>query len=295
MTLVSMKDVLNDAMNNQYAVPAFNVCNLEYCKAVIETAEEVKAPVIVAIHPVENKYAGIEVLTNIVKTLANKVSVPVVLHLDHGDGIGTTVQSMRYGFTSVMYDGSKYEFSENVYNTKEVVKIAHSVGIPVEGELGIVGGAEGDDYVHVDSLDLDQLTDPDTAVTFVKETGIDSLAVAIGSAHGLYKGEPRIDIERLKQIRSKVDIPLVLHGGSGTPDKVIVECIKNGISKINIASELKYAFHKGIVDLIEENPSVYEPLVVLEAAQKAAKELVRSKFELFQTEGKAKNFNKVLI
>ena len=290
MTLVSMREVLHDAMKNQYAVPAFNVCNLEYAKAVIETAEEVNAPVIVAIHPVENEYAGIDVLSNIIKTLAEKVSVPVVLHLDHGDGIRNTVQSLKYGFTSVMYDGSQYEFDENVNKTKEIVRIAHSVNVPVEAELGIVGGAEGDDYVHVDSLDTDQLTDPDKAVEFVEKTGIDSLAVAIGTAHGLYIGEPRIDIERLKQIRSKVDIPLVLHGGSGTPEDVIGECIKNGISKINIASELKFAFHHGIIDVMNDRPEVYEPLIVLEAAKKAAKKLVKSKFELFQTVGKAENF-----
>jgi len=291
MALVSMREVLQDAMKNQYAVPAFNVCNLEYAKAVIEAAEEMNAPVIIAVHPVENKYAGIEVLSNIIKTLAGKANVPVVLHLDHGDGIKNTVKSLMHGFTSVMYDGSQYAFDENVQNTREIVEIAHSANIPVEGELGIVGGAEGDDYVHVDSLDENQLTDPDQAVEFVEKTGIDSLAVAIGTAHGLYIGEPRIDIERLKQIRAKVDIPLVLHGGSGTPEAVIVECIKNGISKINIASELKFAFHNGITEVINDRPEVYEPLIVLEAAQNAAKKLAKSKFELFKTVGMANNFS----
>jgi ketose-bisphosphate aldolase len=287
MSLVKMNDVLQDAFRNRYAVPAFNVCNLEYAKVVIETAEQMEAPVIVAVHPTEHEYAGIEELTAIVKQLARKAKVPVVLHLDHGESLVQVAHALIHGFTSVMYDGSKQSYEQNLSQTREIARVAHAAGIPVEAELGIVGGAEGSSYVHAGGLNPDQLTDPDMAFDFVKQTGVDSLAVAIGNAHGLYRSEPRIDIERLKQIRRKVDVPLVLHGGSGTPDPVILECIQNGIAKINIASELKLAFHQGMKQAMLERPDVYEPLVILKAGCDSARELVKSKLELFQTAGKA--------
>lgn len=283
MSLVSMKAVLEPAQRMKYAVPAFNVCNLEFAKTVIETAEEMQAPVIVSLHPIEMEYAGMDEIVQVVKSLAEKVTVPVVLHLDHGDSLETVMECLVRGFTSVMYDGSHLPIEENIKNTREVVRVAGTIGVSVEGELGLVGGAEGDNYVHEVSLNTDQLTDPETAIRFVEETGVDSLAVAIGSAHGLYRGEPKIDIARLKEIRSRVSLPLVLHGGSGTPDPIIKECIANGIAKINIASELKYAFYQGITSSIHEQPDEYEPRKFLQSAQLHAKELIRQKFKLFGT------------
>jgi tagatose 1,6-diphosphate aldolase GatY/KbaY len=165
--------------------------------------------------------------------------------------------------------------------------VAASVGVSVEGELGLVGGAEGDDYVHADTLHIDQLTDPAKAAEFVEATGVDSLAVAIGSAHGLYRGVPKIDIQRLRDIHAMVSIPLVLHGGSGTPDDIIKKCISFGIAKINIASELKYAFFRGIRDAFRNEPDVYEPRFFLAEAQRHARELIKEKFDLFGSAGRA--------
>jgi len=283
-----MNSVLIPAKENKYAVPAFNVCNLEFAKTVIETAEEMQAPVIVSLHPIEMEYAGMDEILHVVKSLAAKVKVPVVLHLDHGDSLDTVMKCLVRGFTSVMYDGSHLPFEENIRNTKEIVRIAKTLGVSVEGELGLVGGAEGDNYVHEVSLNTDQLTDPEKAVEFVEKTGIDSLAVAIGSAHGMYRGEPKIDVVRLKEISSKVSIPLVLHGGSGTPETIIRECISYGIAKINIASELKYAFYQGVTSSISTNQDEYEPRVFLKEGQLLAKKLICQKFELFGSSGKVK-------
>jgi tagatose 1,6-diphosphate aldolase GatY/KbaY len=288
MSLVTMNSVLIPAKENKYAVPAFNVCNLEFAKTVIETAEEMQAPVIVSLHPIEMEYAGMDEILHVVKSLAAKVTVPVVLHLDHGDSLDTVMKCLVRGFTSVMYDGSHLPFEENIRNTKEIVRIAKTIGVSVEGELGLVGGAEGDNYVHEVSMNTDELTDPEKAVEFVEKTGIDSLAVAIGSAHGLYRGEPKIDVKRLKEINSKISIPLVLHGGSGTPENIIRDCISYGIAKINIASELKYAFYQGFTSSIAANPEEYEPRLFLKEAQLYAKKLICQKFDLFGSSGKAK-------
>ncbi len=284
MGLVPMHEVLDKSYKEHYGVPAFNVFNLEFAKSVIETATQYNAPVIVSVHPVEFEYAGIEEITGIVKSLASKTHIPVVLHLDHGDSIETVMKCIYHGFTSVMYDGSKLPLEQNISNTKEIVRIAHMVGIDVEGEVGLVGGAEGDDYAHTDELNEDQLTDPTIATEFAEQTGVDSLAVAIGTAHGLYKGEPKIDVERLQKIYEVTNIPLVLHGGSGTPDHVIKEVIKYGISKINIASELKYAFYKSLKDNLKDD---YEPRNFIGVANEASNQLVKEKLELFETINKA--------
>lgn len=281
MSMATMNEVLIPALADRYAVPAFNVCNLEFAKTVIETADEMRAPVIVSLHPIEMAYAGMDEIVHVVRSLACKTTVPVVLHLDHGDSLDTVMKCLIRGFTSVMYDGSHLPIEENIRNTAEVVKVAHAVGVSVEGELGLVGGAEGDDYAHEVQMATDQLTDPASAVEFIERTGVDSLAVAIGSAHGLYRGEPKIDLERLEKIKGKVALPLVLHGGSGTPDPIVKACIAGGIAKINIASELKYAFFKGIHQSLTEHPDQYEPRAFLQEAQVHAKELIRRKFELF--------------
>ena len=288
MPLVKMRDLLKDAQKNNYAVPAFNVCNLEYLQCVFKAAEEMKAPVIIAIHPLEYNYAGIEEITSLVEIMAKKSDVPVVMHLDHGEKIEYVIECIQNGFNSVMFDGSKQSYEENTKITKEIVKVAHSVGIDVEAELGLVGGAEGDDYAHLDGLSVDQLTDPKQAKEFVDKTDVDSLAVAIGTAHGLYKGEPEIDLDRLKKINDIVDIPLVLHGGSGTPDKVLKKCISLGICKVNIASEFKNAFHQGMMKRAKNNPDIYEPRDILAAGKEEAIKLLKNKLKLFNAAGMAK-------
>ncbi|MRH41618.1 ketose-bisphosphate aldolase [Aquibacillus halophilus] len=284
MALVRMREVLSDSYKGNYGVPAFNVFNLEFAKSVIETATKYNAPVIVSVHPIEIEYAGIEEITGIIKSLASRTHIPVVLHLDHGDSIETVMKCISNGFTSVMYDGSELPFEQNIANTKEIVRIAHMFGVDVEGEIGLIGGAEGDDYAHTEEFDADQLTDPLLAKEFVDKTGIDSLAVAIGSAHGLYRGEPKIDVDRLKEIYNVTDIPLVLHGGSGTPEHIVKEVIKYGITKINIASDLKFAFYKSLKDNLSDD---YEPRNFLGIANKASNQLVKEKLELFETINKA--------
>lgn len=281
MSLVNMKDVLLPAMEAGYAVPAFNVCNLEFLKVVITKAEELRSPVIIALHPVEIEYAGVEEISSLVSVMANKATIPVVMHLDHGDTYERAVQCVRSGFTSIMFDGSNEILDKNIKSTYEIVKMAHYAKVSVEGELGLVGGAEGDKYAHSSKLDSSKLTNPDEAKEFVDRTSVDSLAVAIGSAHGVYTGVPRIDFNRLKDIRKKVDIPLVLHGGSGLSDETIKECIKYGISKINIATELKISYYNGIYKFINENPNEFEPRTIFKTAMNESENLVEHKIRLF--------------
>ena len=287
MPLVRMNTVLRDAQQRSYGVPAFNVCNLEYVDAVFRAAEVSRAPVIVALHPVEIEHGGMVELGSIIKSKARRHPYPVVMHLDHGDTFERAVDCIMHGFTSVMFDGSSLPYEENIAGSREVVRVAHAAGVDVEGELGLIGGAEGDTYAHAEALSADQLTDPGLAQDFVSRSGVDSLAVAIGTAHGFYRGVPRIDVERLRAIRRVVDVPLVLHGGSGNPIETVQECIGCGISKINISSEFKLAYHEGLRQSIEREPEQWDPLVVIPRAKAAAHELLCLKFEQFGSAGKA--------
>ncbi|MGX8700436.1 class II fructose-bisphosphate aldolase [Caproiciproducens sp.] len=287
MGLVTMNAVLEKAKKGNYAVPAFNVCNLEFIKTVIETAEKMNSPVIVATHPVEIEYAGIERISSLVQSFAKKAHIPVVLHLDHGDTYERTVDCIEHGYTSVMFDGSGFPYEENIKRTQQVVKTAHAQNVSVEAELGLIGGNEGDAFNKAGGLSRDNLTNPEQAADFVLKTNVDSLAVAIGSAHGFYKGVPQIDVGRLSQIRGRVSIPLVLHGGSGIPDKIIRDCVKHGISKLNIATELKYAYYLGILKSIKESPDEFDPRSVFAVAMKSAEDLIRQKIDLVGSGDKA--------
>lgn len=282
-----MNEVLKVAYKEGYAVPAFNVCNLEYVQIVIETAAKTNSPVVIEAHPVEIEYAGLQELSYLVRSHAERVNIPVVLHLDHGDNVERVKKCIKAGFTSVMYDGSNLGFEDNILNTLRVAEIAHDAGISVEGELGLVGKAELGKYAHNKKLNDTQLTDPYMAAEFAKRTNVDSLAVAIGNAHGSYKETPRIDIERLIAIHKKVNIPLVLHGGSGTPEDIIVKCIKNGISKINISTDLNLAFYDGVIDFIRKNTDKFESMEMFTAAKQKASTLILNKFLLFGSLGKA--------
>lgn len=285
--LVPMNVVLRDAQRRGYGVPAFNVCNLEYVDAVFKAADAMRAPVIISLHPVEIEHGGLEELTSIIRSRAARHPYPVVMHLDHGDTFERAVACIQHGFSSVMFDGSTYPYEENIERTREVVRVAHAAGVDVEGELGLIGGAEGDAYAHVDGLRADDLTDPSQARDFVERTGIDSLAVAIGTAHGFYRGEPHIDLERLAEIRAVVDVPLVLHGGSGNPLEKVQACIRSGVCKINIASEFKRAFHAGLAAEMAASPDQWDPLVLFPAAKASAHELLCQKLEQFGAAGKA--------
>ncbi len=236
MPLVTNKEVLDAANEGGYAVGAFNINNMEIAQSIVTTASEMNAPVILAASQGAISYAGIEYLEAIVKVAASKTDTPVTLHLDHGTDFNVILQCIQHGFTSVMIDGSHLPFEENIALTKRVVEVAHPCGVSVEAELGRLVGVE--DNISVDEKDA-VFTRPDEAVQFVEETDVDSLAVAIGSAHGIYKGEPKLDFERLEKIDNKVDIPLVLHGASGIPEESIVKAVKLGINKINIDTEIR--------------------------------------------------------
>lgn len=276
--LVTGKEILLDAQKNGYAVGAFNVNNMEIIQAIIEAAEETNSPVILQASQGGIKYAGIEYIAALGKLAARKAKVPVALHLDHGTDFDQVMLCIRHGFSSVMIDGSRFPLEENIEFTKRVVDIAHSVGVSVEAELGKIGGTE--DHITVDAKDA-TFTDPDEALRFVEETNVDSLAIAVGTAHGVYKGEPKIDFERIKEIRAKIDTPLVLHGSSGVPYDALKEAISLGICKINIDTDIRISFAKGVKDFLKEDPDNIDPRKILAPAKALMKETIKEKLEVF--------------
>ena len=255
MPFVTTKKMLQDAQDGHYAVGAFNVENMEMVMAVIEAAEEMNAPVIMQTTPSTVKYAGLDYYLANVKAAAERADIPVALHLDHGSSYGLAMQALRTGYTSIMIDGSHEGFEDNVVLTKAVVDACRPSGSPVEAELGKVGGKEDD----LDGGDGDGYTDPNQAKEFVERTGASSLAVAIGTAHGLYKGEPKLEQERLSNIRQVVSVPLVLHGASGVPDEAVREAIRRGICKVNYATELRIAYSNGIKEDLKTDPDIIDP------------------------------------
>lgn len=282
--LVTGKELLQHADKNGYAVGAFNVNNMEIVQAIIEAAEETQSPVILQASQGGLKYAGVEYIAALAKIAAQNATVPVAIHLDHGTDFEQIMQCIRHGFTSVMIDGSQYDLDGNIAITKKVVEVARAVGVSVEGELGKIGGTEDDIVVdHADALH----TDPEEAVRFVNETDIDFLAIAIGTAHGKYQGDPVIDFDRLKEIRSKVDIPLVLHGSSGVAYEDLKKAISLGISKINIDTDVRIAFTKGVTEVIKSSPEEFDPRKIIGPARQVMKESIKEKMEVFGSVGKA--------
>ena len=283
MPLVTTKEMLLNAQKGNYAVGAFNVENMEMVMAVMEAAEELKSPVIMQTTPSTVKYAGLDFFLANVKAAAERASVPVAMHLDHGSSFELAMQAYRTGYTSIMIDGSHESFEGNIAVSKAVADACAPSGIPVEAELGKVGGKEDD----LDGADDNPYTDPNQAVEFVKRTGVNSLAVAIGTAHGVYKGEPKLDLDRLSEIRKVVDIPLVLHGTSGVPDETVTECVNRGICKVNYATDLRIAFTKGVEAVFEENPDVIDPKKYNAKGKEYVKEYVMSKMRVVKSVGKA--------
>lgn len=255
MPLVTTKKMLKDAQEGHYAVGAFNVENMEMVMAVIEAAEELNSPVIMQTTPSTVKYAGMDVYLANVKAAAERAKVPVAMHLDHGSSYGLAMQALRAGYTSIMIDGSHENFEDNIAVTKAVAEACAPSDIPVEAELGKVGGKEDD----LDGGEGNGYTDPEQAREFVERTGATSLAVAIGTAHGLYKGEPKLEQERLSEIRKLVTVPLVLHGASGVPDEAVREAIRRGICKVNYATELRIAYSDGVKSVLKEQPDTIDP------------------------------------
>lgn len=272
MSLVTTKQMLLDAQKNHYAVGAFNVENMEMVMAVVEAAQEMKSPVILQTTPSTVKYADLAYFYANAKVAAEKAGVPVAIHLDHGNSFALAMQAYRTGYTSIMIDGSHEAFDENIKLTKAVVDACRPSNICVEAELGKVGGKE-------DDLDGGNggYTEPLEAKEFVEQTDVDSLAVAIGTAHGVYKGEPKLDVERLSEIRNVVSIPLVLHGTSGVPDETVRECVRRGICKVNYATDLRIAFSKGVKKVLKENPETIDPKKYNAAGKEEVKKYVISK------------------
>lgn len=249
MALVTTREMLKDAQKNHYAIGAFNIENMEMAQAVIAAAEAQRAPVMIQTTPGTLRYAAPATYQSIVASLAKNASVPVAIHLDHGESYEMAARCLMAGYTSVMIDGSRLSFEGNIEVSRRVVDLAALNDVPVEAELGKVGGKE-DDLKDEGSA----YTEPDKAAEFVERTGIYSLAVAIGTAHGIYKVKPVLDVERLKDIRKVVDIPLVLHGASGLTDDQVRACVKEGICKVNFATELRVAYTKGVAEALKENP-----------------------------------------
>ena len=276
--------MLTAAEEGQYAVGAFNANNMEIVQAIIEAAEEERAPVILQASQGALKYAGIGYITAIVQAAAASSTVPVVLHLDHGTSFEQTMQCLKHGFTSVMFDGSHYSLAENIALTRKVAEVAHAMGASIEGELGRIGGTEDD--ISVAERDA-FFTDPAEAQQFVAETKVDALAIAIGTAHGPYKGEPVLDFARLTDINDRVAAPLVLHGASGVPDDSIRKAVAGGIRKINIDTELRQAFTRAVRQIVQEKPAEIDPRKILGPAKEAMKEVVKAKMRLFGCCGKA--------
>lgn len=284
MSLVPVKNLLEKAEREGYAVGAFNCNNMEIIQAIVDAAEAEKSPVIIQASQGAIKYAGLPYIIALAQVAADQATIPVALHLDHGTSFEQVIQCIRYGFSSVMIDGSKLPLEENIALTNKVMEVARAVGVSVEAELGKIGGTEDDIFVH----DRDALyTDPEEARVFVEKTGVDSLAVAIGTAHGQYKGEPKLDLPRLEKIKSLVNIPIVLHGSSGVPDEAIREAIKHGVRKVNIDTNIREAFVKGVREVIDKNPQEIDPRKILGPAKKAMTAIIQEKIRLFGSAGKA--------
>jgi fructose-bisphosphate aldolase class II len=282
--LMNMKDLLAVARAHNFAVPAFNISSNMLLTGIMETSEEKRSPVILAIHPDELHFVHTSFVKAAIEEAIN-ASVPVCIHLDHGASVAHIMEAIRCGFTSVMIDASAYPLKENIAICKKVVEIAHAVNVSVEGELGTIGMTGPEAEAGAEEIIY---TNPDDVVTFVNATGVDTLAVAIGTSHGIYPKDkkPELKLELLKEIRSRVEIPLVLHGGSANPDEEIAAAVKLGINKINISSDIKDAFYQKCREVLAD-PVLREPNSIYPPCIEAMKQVARFKIDLFDATGKA--------
>lgn len=280
--LVNMNDILLPAKEEHYGVGFFNAVNVEMARAVIETAEELRSPVMIGTAEVLLPTTNLNLVADYLLPMAREASVPVAVHYDHGLTFDRCMQALRLGFSSVMFDCSTKSYEDNVEAVAEMVKICHGMGVTVEGELGHVGDNEGAGKLAKPS---DYFTDPDMAVDYVKKTGIDALAIAVGNAHGDYKFPPKLDFERISVISERTGLPLVLHGGSGLSDDDFREAVKRGICKINIFTDLDKAGKNGVARGLEEGAASMCRLIPYEI--EAMKAVVSEKIHLFGSVGKA--------
>ena len=283
MPLTTTDVMLKKAQEGHYAVGAFNAENMEMVQAIIDAAEELDAPVIIQTTPGTVRYANLELYLANVSAAAKSAKVPVAMHLDHGDSFGLAMQALRTGYTSIMIDGSKEVLEKNIALTKSVVDACKPSNIPVEGELGKVGGKEDD----MESSGTGY-TDPEEAVEFVNRTGVSSLAVGVGTAHGVYATTPVLNTELISVLREKIDVPLVLHGASGLSNEAVQDCIRRGMCKVNFATELRIAYTEAVQKYLSENPKTIDPKKYGSAARKAVKELVIGRIRVLGSDGIAR-------
>ncbi|EAC3453231.1 ketose-bisphosphate aldolase [Listeria monocytogenes] len=285
--LVNMKQLLEVAKENKFAVGAFNVADSNFLRVVVEEAEKNNAPAIIAVHPTELDFTKDDFFQYVLARIKNS-PVPFVLHLDHGDNMGDVMRAVRCGFSSVMIDGSLLPFEENIRVTKEVVEVCHKLGVSVEGELGTIGKTGNSIEGGVSKIIY---TKPEEAEEYISRTGVDTLAVAIGTAHGIYPKdkEPKLRLDILKEIKDLVHIPLVLHGGSANPDAEIAAAVEIGIQKVNISSDYKYAFYKKCREILSTT-ELWDANAIYPDCIDAAKEVVKYKMELFRSIGQVEKY-----
>ena len=275
--LVDMKEILLKAKEGKYAIPQLNINNLEWTKFILEECNNLNSPVILGVSEGAAKYmGGYKVVTNMVNALIEtlNIEIPVVIHLDHGSSFESCKNAIDSGFTSVMIDASKFSLEENIKITNEVVKYAKERNVSVEAEIGHIGGNEDG------SLGGILYANKEECKILVKETGIDALAPALGSAHGLYKGEPKLEFNLMKEIGEETGLPLVLHGGTGIPDYQIKEAISCGTCKINLNTELQVAWSRGVRELLDNNKEVYDPRKIIKAGEQNIKNVIKDKVNL---------------
>ena len=279
--ITNTKEMLQHAFQNKYAIAQFNINNLEWTRFILEKCNELNKPVILGVSEGAIKYiGGYNVVVSLIKSLIIDldIKIPVAIHLDHGSSIESCEKAIKAGFTSVMIDASKYDLKTNIEMTKKVVELAHQNNVTVEAEIGRVGGIEDnitDEVYYANTEDATKL---------VKQTNIDSLAPALGSVHGLYKGEPRLVFNKMEEIKEKVNIPLVLHGGTGIDEDKIKKAISCGISKININTELQIVWSNSVRKFMKENPDVYDPRKIIKSGEDAIKKVIEQKLHILDNQ-----------
>ncbi|MFW6273641.1 MAG: class II fructose-1,6-bisphosphate aldolase [Halanaerobium sp.] len=284
MNLVPMADILQDAHKRTYAVGGFNINNMEFLQGIIRGAEELNSPLILQASEGAIRYIGMDYVIKMVEAATAHTSIPVALHLDHGSSFESIMNCIRAGFSSVMIDASKEPFETNIALTKKVVEAAHSVGVSVEAELGTIGGTEDDHTVEEKDA---MYTDPDQAKEFVEATGVDALAIAIGTAHGVYEGEPELDFERLDKIKKLIDMPVVLHGASGISAEDLQTGVKYGVNKVNVNTDFQQSFTSKIKEVFAEKPELYDPRKYCGPGRDAITEKVKEKIKILGSNDKA--------
>ncbi len=288
MSIVTNKELLTRAKEGKYAVAAFNTNNLEYTQAILQAASELNAPVIVEAAKSEIDYMNGHVFVAMVRAMAKDLKIPVGIHLDHGPSYEETIRCINYGFTSVMYDGSAHSLDDNIANTKKVVEAAHACGVSVEGEIGVIGQAADSPEGPIDESKIG-LADPIECERFVKETGVDIFAAAIGNAHGIYKKKPELRFDLLKDIAARTNVPLVLHGGTGIPVEDIRTAITLGVSKINFSTVMRKGGIETLTKTLNDNPGDWDYMKLLTPAREKMVAIAKEHIIMCMSDGKAWN------